>query len=172
MRRRLSIGTSNLRSINMTTRPVFIASALVLAACAPQSSTSRDPETDRAAVSAAMDAYITAHRTNDAAAILGFWTSDGVAMFVGMPTIRGQVALDSLFRSYLAAMRITDFTVRTDETTVEGDLAVQLGTFSETLQPRQGAAQVVRGRFLFVWRRQADGTWKIARGMGTDATGL
>ena len=148
-----------------------IASALALAACAGQSSTLRDPETERAAVSAAMDAYVASHRTNDAAAIMGFWTGDALYMAVGTPTIRGHAALDSLVRSNLAAMRVTDITVRVDETTVDGDLAVQVGTYSETLQPTQGAAQVASGRFLFVWRRQADGSWKIAQGVGTDATG-
>jgi len=28
-----------------------------------------------------------------------------------------------------------------------------------------------RGRFMFIWKRQADGSWKIARSVGTDLAG-
>jgi ketosteroid isomerase-like protein len=69
-------------------------------------------------------------------------------------------------------MRLTDVTEHTDEVLVDCDLAVHTGTFSEALQPSTGAAIVERGRYMFVWRRQRGGGWKIARGISTDLPAL
>ncbi len=155
----------------MTSRFSLLALALAATACVSQS-TRHDPAADSTAVVAAMDAYVAALRGNDAATVSALWTDDAVYAALQTPTIRGHAAMDSLVRSHLSTMRITEITVRTEETAVGGDLAVQWGSYSEVVQAQQGAPQPIRGRFMFVWRRQADGSWKVARGIGTDATGL
>ena len=65
-------------------------------------------------------------------------------------------------------MSLVDAKVDEDDLSVSGDLAYYIGRHDESWQPRQGALVHDRGRFLFVWQRQADGTWKIARSIGTD----
>ena len=68
----------------------------------------------------------------------------------------------------LATSRIIDFTGTTDETLVDGNVAVQRGAYVETVQPQSGAAITLRHRFLAVWRRQPKGAWKLARAMTAD----
>jgi hypothetical protein len=45
---------------------------------------------------------------------------------------------------------------------------IVVGRYREVLQPRVGAVLDNRRRFVFIWKRQADGSWKIARSVGTD----
>ncbi len=147
------------------------AVTFLLVACTRPTAPARDASADRAAVNAAMDAYIAAIRSGDTTVITRFWVEDAVYMAPTTPTVHGRAALDSLHRSVVRTARVTDVSVRTEETVVDQELAFQTATYSETLQPAHGAPNVIRGRLLFVWRRQADGTWRIARAMGTDATG-
>lgn len=145
-----------------------IGLVLLIAACARESSTPNDATADSAAVAAAMDRYVAALRDNDSTAVSGFWSEDAVYIAPGAATIRGHAALDSHVRDTFRKMRVTEITVQVDETIVDDGFAFQIGTFSETLQPVQGSAQLITGRFLFVWKQQPDGTWKVARGISTD----
>jgi ketosteroid isomerase-like protein len=73
-----------------------------------------------------------------------------------------------VLKGMFATMSVTKATVEKDELSVSGDLAYYLGRYEEVFQPRQGDAIHNRGRFVFIWKRQADGSWKIARSVGTD----
>jgi ketosteroid isomerase-like protein len=48
---------------------------------------------------------------------------------------------------------------------VAGDLAVTYGRVSWVSGPKGSDSPMVRRRFLMVWRRNADGAWRIAREM-------
>jgi ketosteroid isomerase-like protein len=74
-----------------------------------------------------------------------------------------------MHRAASAALRsLCVFAVAADDVLIEGNLAVVVGTFEETLNPRTGPSSVLRGRYILVWQRQTDGSWKIKRGIGTD----
>jgi uncharacterized protein (TIGR02246 family) len=149
----------------MVTRLAAPLIAVALIACQNQAPSSGAPSATRDSVAAAMQGYVEALRSNDPASVSRWWTDDAVYMAQGTPTVRGRAALDSLVRGLFATVRVTDVSENTDELIVERDLAVQVGTYSETLQPQRGSARIDRGRYVFVWRRQLDGGWKIARGM-------
>ena len=55
----------------------------------------------------------------------------------------------------------TTYALEIDEVIVSGDLAVVRDTWTET--PRAEPAKARRFRSFEVWRRQPDGSWKIAR---------
>lgn len=142
--------------------------ALVSVACArPASPPSVDAGAVRDSITAAMGQYVTALRNNDPAGVTGLWADDAVYMDAGSPTAVGRAAFDSVVQGMFSTGRLTEVTENTDEILVDHDIAVQRGTYAETLQPQRGAPVALRGRYLFVWRRQPDGSWKIARGMGT-----
>jgi ketosteroid isomerase-like protein len=51
-----------------------------------------------------------------------------------------------------------------DEAVAVGDLGYVRGTFHATVQPRAGGpAMTDANKFILIWRRQPDGSWKIAR---------
>jgi ketosteroid isomerase-like protein len=43
-----------------------------------------------------------------------------------------------------------------------GDLAVEIGRYKLTIQLPTGASMIDQGKSVLVWRRQQDGTLKIA----------
>jgi uncharacterized protein (TIGR02246 family) len=152
----------------MVTRFAVPLVAVALVACNNSAPSPQATAAARDSVAAAMKGYVAALRTNDPASVSAWWTDDVVYMPANGPVVRGRAAFDSVLHGLFAANRLTDVVEHTDEILVDRDLAVQLGTYAETLQPPRGAAVIDRGRYTFVWRRQADGTWKVARGMSAN----
>jgi uncharacterized protein (TIGR02246 family) len=143
----------------------------VLACCSPAPSSSSSKARDEQAVAAALNDYAAAVKTNDVARITAWWTEDAVVINRGAPTIHGRAAWASLLTQLFASTKITDASVHVDEISASGDLAYLIATYDEALQPERGPLRHDRGRFVFIWRRQPDGSWKIARGIGTDLPG-
>ena len=141
----------------------------VVASCSSSAARSGDTQAaDESAIEAAMKGYVADVLTNDAAKIASWWVDDAIYIDRAEPTIRGRAGVDSLVRSMHGTMSVTAASVEKDDLAVSGDLAYFLGRYHEVLQPRQGAPVDVRGRFVFIWKRQSDGTWKITRSVGTD----
>lgn len=42
-----------------------------------------------------------------------------------------------------------------------GDLAVEYGTFAETLRSKRGPGKTVTEKYMTTWRKQPDGSWKV-----------
>jgi uncharacterized protein (TIGR02246 family) len=123
---------------------------------------------DEAAVAAAMERYVADIQTSDAAKIASWWTDDAIYIDRSDPTIVGRTELESSLKGLFATLSVTKASVEKDELSVSGDLAYFLGRYDEVLQPRQGEPLHNRGRFVFLWKRQLDGSWKVARSVGTD----
>jgi len=145
-----------------------LALATVLASCASSSPPARTSSADdEAAVAAAMNRYVADIRTSDATKITSWWTDDAIYIEKNEPTVIGRTGLESMLKGVLATMTVSSATVNKDDLSVSGDLAYFLGSYEEVLQPRQGDAIHNQGRFVFIWKRQPDGSWKIARSVGT-----
>ena len=63
----------------------------------------------------------------------------------------------------LAMAAITDFTVNTSDVMLAGDLAIETGTAAMTTKMKDGPEEKNQLKYLTVWKRQADGGWKIIR---------
>ena len=148
--------------------PLSACLVVVMACSSGPSSSDEGAGGDSVAVLAAIDRYAQAGRTNDLAAMTGAWTDDAVYVNAGTPTIRGRTAVDSVIRNFHTTMSVTALDVDIDELSVSGDAAYAMGTFRETLRGANGDTLSMAGRFLHIWRRQPDGTWKLARAFGSD----
>jgi uncharacterized protein (TIGR02246 family) len=152
-------------------RPRILVLALVVVSASCSSSASQSSSTraaDEAAVTAAMNDYLVAIRSNDASKIAAWWTEDALYIDRKEPTIHGRAGLDSSLKDQLKNVSVTQVSVDRDDLAVSGDLSYFLGRYHAVYQPRQGAAIGNSGRFVFIWKRQPDGTWKIARSVETD----
>ncbi len=156
--------------------------ASLLVACSAQGSRTDTSAADRDAIAAAAQAYARALEIGVPDTVMRHWTEDALYINIGIPTLRSRAALDSVFTLVHAAWRDVKASITTDEITVDRDLAYQIGSYSETFQLASGATQQLQGRtltsaapqqvggrFMFIWRRQPDGSWKIARAIGTDS---
>jgi ketosteroid isomerase-like protein len=76
---------------------------------------------------------------------------------------RGRDAIRGGFGRWLSQVRIVDEKLTTEDVLVAGDVAVETGTIDSRVQPKGGSEVNDRGKYMTVWKRQADGSWKIAR---------
>ena len=147
----------------------LILSFAVVASCSSSASQPRDTKAaDESAIEAAMRDYTANIRANDPAKVVSWWADDAMYIDRAAPTVLGRAKLESLLKGEFAAVTIKDVTVERDDIAVSGDLAYFIGRYHEVMQPRTGAAFENSGRFVFIFKRQPNGTWKIARSVGTD----
>src|SRR5262245_31306847 len=77
-------------------------------------------------------------------------------------TIHGKKGVEDWWRDYFEFFTVTDLETTERVLDVVGDCAVERIAFSLRLIPKAGGTPIYDdGRFLTVWRRQRDGSWKI-----------
>lgn len=145
-----------------------VASAGLLLACRPAA-----PTVDLAAARASLLAVDAAFDSATAADGLEGWVR--YAADSGRQTDRhgdfvtGPAAIRGLMRELLTdttrALRwVPDYA----DVSTDGTLGYTWGRWTMTLRDTAGARQAGQGRYLTVWRRQGDGSWKYVADIGTD----
>jgi ketosteroid isomerase-like protein len=114
-----------------------------------------------------MKTYIAALKANDAKAAAAHWEDAGVYVNTGIPTKRGRGEIEAMAQGAYDSARI-DYAVTIDNIDAGTEMASLLGSYSAIVREPGTAPHRLGGRFLFVFRRQVDGSWKISRGVGTD----
>jgi uncharacterized protein (TIGR02246 family) len=120
----------------------------------------------RAAIEAIEDAaseWTEAFRMEDPDRLAVVYTPNAVLLPMNAPLVAGDDAIVEWAERSFADAAPEEVTVTTDEIEVAGDWAWRRGHFEMTLRPKDGEPYTTRGRFLEIWERRADGSWKIAR---------
>jgi ketosteroid isomerase-like protein len=144
--------------MTMKSAALLVAVLALVGACAPKS----DNPADVQAIKDMVTAYGKAASAGDAAAIVSpFYTDDAVRLEPNMAMERGKDALLAGWKSFLDQYQVDEQDVAED-VLVRGDLAVARGTFISKATPKASGGAVIddQGKFLSVFRRGADGTWK------------
>ena len=93
---------------------------------------------------------------------VAYYTDDAVVLAPNAPIAKDRAAI----RAIWAPMCAADASISWDATQVEvarsGDLGYSTGTYQVTMKDEQGKPVADRGKFLEVWKKQADGKWKVA----------
>jgi ketosteroid isomerase-like protein len=97
-----------------------------------------------------------------------FFAPDGAMIQPGAGEIRGQETIDSVFRSAIREEGLFSFVWEPDRAEVSngGDLGYTVGTYRTITQDSTGVRTSVRGKYVSIWRRQEDGTWKVEMDLG------
>ncbi len=95
-----------------------------------------------------------------------FFAEDGAMLAPGGP-VRGKLAIrDHMGR----ALSDTSFTLRWRPTVSDvgaaGDLGYTMGQYEARHRDEKGSLVARTGTYLTVWKRQADGSWKVALDVG------
>lgn len=151
----------------MTKRSLFptMVALLMVPGCAPQSqpAATADVAEVRQYIEAANARFLDAIQRGDTAGALANYADDAVVMMPSEEAWRGHDALSKGFSGFMSQMSVKDGHAMTMDVVVSGDLAVETGMFEWTLQPKTGKAMHEKGKYLTVWKQQADGSWKIIR---------
>ena len=145
-----------MRKYSSTVFVLALAAALATA-CSPKAN---DPA-DVQAVKDTGPAYDKFANAGDAAGLASeFYAPGAIRMDPNQPASAGTAAIRaSLEKSY--AQSAENIRNVIDEVRVAGGIAVAKGTFEGTTTPKAGGAAVpVKGKFVTLYERQVDGSWK------------
>lgn len=123
----------------------------------------RNPPADEAAIAAASEAFSAAYVRGDTLAIGAFYTEDAVLLPPGR-RVTGRANIARYFAPRQGRANVNHTLVCT-ELRVEGDMAVDVGTWHNTWRSGEEEAQTASGNYLVVWRRGTDDTWRMAYDM-------
>jgi ketosteroid isomerase-like protein len=103
----------------------------------------------------------------DTAAVVGFFADSAIAMFTGKPAAHGHDAIVKLYGGHIAA-KLSAVKYETRDVVVAGDYAIETGAYDMTAAPPKVGAKPLHdvGKYVVVWQRQSDGSYKILRDIG------
>jgi uncharacterized protein (TIGR02246 family) len=118
-----------------------------------------DIESAKAAIRALNQQWELNFENHDVAGLAVLFTEDCVRMPQGGPATMGRPALEAAYRQDFAEVWKTQAKVRlnAEEVTISGEYAFARG--ADTLI-QDGTQVGETGKWLFIYRRQPDGTWK------------
>ena len=124
-------------------------------------------EADAKAVEDLEAAWVKDMNTKDVDKVASYFADDGSALFANVPTATGRDNIKTLWKPYLADPNFSVTSQSTHTVASKGsDLVYTIGTASLTMSAPKGKKTVTdKGKYLTVWAKQADGTWKIVADM-------
>ena len=99
----------------------------------------------------------------DSAGLAGSYDNDAVTLMSGMPAWRGKTDIMTQGMALLQQVKFSDIKFNTTTVDVGGDFAIETGTYEMTVTPKGGKPTPDKGKYVTVWKKQADGSWKIYR---------
>jgi ketosteroid isomerase-like protein len=140
---------------------MYVALSLVLVACKQGASPSA---VDEVAQLKARDASLqNALRARDLEAIMEYYAEDAIVMPAAAPMLKGKAAVREEWKHILG---IPDFETRSNLTGAEvarsGEIGYTMGTYLATMMGDDGKPVTEPGKWLSIWKKQPDGSWRIA----------
>jgi uncharacterized protein (TIGR02246 family) len=119
-------------------------------------------EADTAAINQVAESWADAFKAADAAALASLYTADSVLMPPNEEAVKGREAEQVWNQQLFDQFSVEQAELSTDELVVSGDWAFRVGSFEMTMTTAEGISVEDSGKFIEIWRRQADGSWRIA----------
>ena len=132
----------------------------------PRAPTDRQTDTD--AINRLAEEMLSAFETKDSAKVNTYYAPGAVIATPGRPAAKDARALTKAIKDDIADPNLK-ITVSNEKTEVSGsgDMAYRRGSFKiTTTNPQTKQAEQSEGTYLAVFRKQADGNWKIAEDFG------
>ncbi len=115
-------------------------------------------DADRQAIDAAHIAFSTAAAAGDYTAVSAMYTEDATLLPPNMPSAAGRIAIKAALGSFPP---IGQMTLNSDEVHGTADLAAVRGNYVILFAPPGQPAFADSGKFVELWRKEADGRWLI-----------
>ena len=147
--------------------PLFTAPALLILALTgckeappPQSPDTR--AADEAAIRAAEADMVKAVASFDAVTAASFYTDDVIGLEADAPVIQGKENKQKEFETFLKDKPELSWAPVKVEVARSGDLAYSWGKGKLSIKDKRGKVSDSTAKYVSVWKKQPDGSWKIA----------
>jgi uncharacterized protein (TIGR02246 family) len=137
----------------------IVATLLVLAisGCAPQV----DVEAEQAAIRNMAIEWVDAANAKDVEGMVSGYTDDASLLPPNAPIATGKEAIRKVWSELAERPGLSESTQVTKvEVSRMGDLAYSFGTYESTSNNPEGNPVTERGKWVAVYKKQPDGTWK------------
>ena len=133
-----------------------------ITSCTP-STPKVDIEAERTAIRTADAEWAKTAAAKDADGFTSFMAENGAILPTNAPTLTGAEAIKKWMSEMMAN---PGFAVTWQPGTVEvsaaGDFGYSLGTYELKIQDPAGNTVADQGKYITIWKKQADGKWKVA----------
>jgi uncharacterized protein (TIGR02246 family) len=148
-------------------KPGILAGFLVLAGCAqppqapPPTPTPDTRAADEAAIRAAVKDWSAAAQSKDTDKFISFYADDATVMLENAPDFTGKTAIREAIGGMMQDPNFA-LSFEADKVVVarSADLAYETGSFSLTTSDAKKKPSTQAGRYVVVWQKQGDGSWK------------
>jgi uncharacterized protein (TIGR02246 family) len=156
--------------LRKTLAMALLALAALMAACSsaptPAPAPAAPPDTRAADVQAIKDIeadWLKASQAKDADKWASYFADDGSALYPGMTTLEGKAAVSA---AMAAALKDPNYALDFHSTRVVaskgGDMVYAQGTYTmTTTNPKTKKLVNDKGKYLTIYQKQADGSWKV-----------
>jgi uncharacterized protein (TIGR02246 family) len=107
-------------------------------------------------------AWETAFNAGDGKAVAELYTEDAALLPPDGARVDGRAAIGEFWQGAIDS-GLADADLEVVEVTESGDLAYEVGAFSLSAPGADGARATVAGKYVIVWQRGDDGTWRLHR---------
>jgi uncharacterized protein (TIGR02246 family) len=155
----------------MLSKGAVVACALLVAISSPVHAESKGKDDGvheaRAAIEAANAKFSDAFARGDTKALAAMYTSDAIAFPPGSEMVRGNEAIGAFWKATRDG-GVQKAVLTTIDVGRSGDVAYEVGKVSLTIQPAGKESTTAAAKYVVVWKRQADGSWKLHRDIWND----
>lgn len=155
-----------MRSHSRSHSLALLASLALCGCAAQQPSTSAAPRRAsgvRGQIEQAAARFSETFNRGDVAALAVMYDTGGVVLAPNAPPMHGRQNIEALW----AGARLQGFktlNLMTDSVEpIGGNHAIELGRYTLVIQPPGQAEMTDRGKYMVLWKRQPDGSWKLYR---------
>jgi ketosteroid isomerase-like protein len=100
--------------------------------------------------------------TKDLEKFLTYWAPDASAYPQGMPIATGSAAIrEAVTKIFSMPGFSLSWTPAKAEVSASGDLGYTAGAYEMTVNDAEGKPITEKGKYVTVWKKQADGQWKV-----------
>jgi uncharacterized protein (TIGR02246 family) len=145
----------------------LLSGAMALASCSGTTQPSQPAAAvdtraaDEAAIRAADLGWSKAAGDKDAAKTASYYAESAVLMAPGSPVTTGR---DAIQKAFAGMMGDPNFALSFAPTKVvvskSGDMAYEIGDYQLTLSGKKDKPFTTKAKYIVVWEKQADGSWK------------
>jgi ketosteroid isomerase-like protein len=112
------------------------------------------------AVRAANAGQLKAAQALDAAGAVAYYSDDATVMPPNEKMATDKASAEKAWAAMLVPGMQIDWTPSKVEAASNGDMVYDQGTYTLTMKGRNGKSVEDQGKYLAVWKKQADGKWK------------
>jgi uncharacterized protein (TIGR02246 family) len=142
---------------------LWVAAAVMLLLTGDSRRQNAQAQDVAASINEIWNRYSSFYNSGDIDNWISLWTDDGIQMPPGSPPALGKEEIRK--RNKAVLLRFTfDLRITNDEIGAADEWAFARGTYNATLTAKEGGKRTrVDGKYLTIFKRQSDGSWKIHR---------